>query len=109
MRQQRTKEIQKENYKGLVEKELRSTRNSRFESANEGGLNETYYASVKMPCITQPDMSEQIKQQKTAIMKTNLDKHLAEKQKRMSVSDFLGMTDKELLLNKPILTKMGIL
>lgn len=42
-------------------------------------------------------------------MKNNLDKHLVEKQKRMSVSDFLGMTDKELLLNKPILTKMGIL
>ena len=41
-----------------MEKELGSTKNSRFDAANEGGMNETYYASVKMPCITQPDMSE---------------------------------------------------
>ena len=62
-----------------------------------------------MPCITQPDATEEIKQAKTAVMKNNLDKHVAERQQRMTSTDFLGMTEKEFLMNKPILTKMGIL
>ena len=94
-----------------MEKEGRSpgVKNSRADAVHEGGNNEAYYASVTMPCVTQPDLTEEIKQAKTAVMKSNLDKHVAERQQRMTSSDFLGMTDRELLMNKPILTKMGIL
>ena len=84
-------------------------KNSRSEAINEGGANETYYATIKMPCLVGPDLTEETKQAKSAAMKHGLDKHVAERQQRMTSSDFLGMNDKELLLNKHILTKMGIL
>ena len=69
-----------------MEKEARppAAKNSRSDAINERGNNETYYASVAMPCITQPDATEEIKQAKTAVMKNNLDKHVAERQQRVT-------------------------
>jgi len=100
-----TTEVQRENFK----KQAMTTKNSRAEALSGEGKNETYYTTIKMPCLIQPDNSETIKQLKTAAMKNNLDEHIEEKKKRMTSVDFLGMNDKEILMNKSILTQMGIL
>ena len=54
-------------------------------------------------------MTEEIKQAKQVYMKINLDSHMNEKKNILEKQDFLGMSDKEILMNKHVLTKMGIL
>ena len=72
----RLREVQLENYKGVTDKISRSTKNSQFAASDDGKSTEPQYMSVAMPCITQPDRSEEIKLAKQLYMKTNLDAHM---------------------------------